>query len=368
MYLLKLVKGEMDRNNEYLSLYNGPRDKAVEILNSLKDPHHILDALECLRDLQRKEEKKEVAEESTDLSMEVLMEKYVDSLHSLRESSITQYRREAEKFIDYLAANSIRVVDIDIDIYSKYISVRSVSKDGKKLALNSKAKIINILRRFLDFLVSRKYININTKEVRSKRIKKPREYVCKSDLEKIIYCIDTRPERFKHENLIYKVMVYLIIDLGARRGEIIKLDWKHIEFDKSLVRLVDTKGGKERKIKIGPNLAKLLKYYQKALGFYKGALVRGVQNKKRITRSALQNIKTKLIKEAGITTPGLCLHSFRHTHITEVHRIAGPIIAKENAGHESVESTDGYVHLSEEDMDKAIIDIPLHLSSSDENN
>ena len=230
----------MDRNNEYLSLYNGPRDKVAEILKSLKNPHHILDALECLRDLQRKEEEKEVAEKITDLSMEVLMGQYVDSLHLLRESSIKQYRDEAEKFNDYLTANSIRIVDIDIDIYNKYISARSVSKDNKKLSLNSKAKIINILRMFLDFLVSRKYVSIDTREIKSKRNKKPREYVCQSDLEKLLRCIDSRPERFKHENLIYKVIVYLLIDTGMRRGELISLNWEHIDFDNSLLRLLQS--------------------------------------------------------------------------------------------------------------------------------
>ncbi len=39
----------MDRNKEDQNLNKDLRDKCVEILQSLEDPHNILDALKCLK-------------------------------------------------------------------------------------------------------------------------------------------------------------------------------------------------------------------------------------------------------------------------------------------------------------------------------
>jgi len=88
----------MDRNNEYLNLFNGSRDKAVEIIMNFKHPQSILDTLECVRDLQRKEEETNEVKKIPHLSKDDLIKQFINSLYSLRESSKKQYEFEACKF------------------------------------------------------------------------------------------------------------------------------------------------------------------------------------------------------------------------------------------------------------------------------
>jgi len=106
--------------------------------------------------------------------------------------------------------------------------------------------------------------------------------------------------------------------------------------------------------------------YQKVLKIYKGAVVRGVQGRKRINRNSLQNIKNILFEEAKIDRPGMCLHSFRHGCGTMVYNNAGPRAAQEKLRHSSIATTETYIHQTDEDIEKSIIDIPLQMPASEE--
>ena len=150
-----------------------------------------------------------------------------------------------------------------------------------------------------------------------------------------------------------------------RKSELINLDWEHIDFTNNIIKLFNTKGGKSYEIKFGNNLKKLLLEYQKVLKVNKDAVVRGVQGSKRINRNSLQNIKNKLFKEAKINRPGMCLHSFRHGCGTMVYNQAGPRATQEKLRHNSIATTETYIHQTDEDIEKSIIDIPLQMSDSE---
>ena len=171
-------------------------------------------------------------------------------------------------------------------------------------------------------------------------------------------------ERFKHENLTYKVIVCLLYCTGIRRSELIKLNCDNINYNQNKIKILDAKGGKNRKIKIGGNLEELLLEYRKALDIYKGALIRGVQGRKRISKNSLQNIVKGLFKKAKIDRPGLTIHSFKHSYITNVSHKVGIKTAQKNVGHSRIDTTENYVHLTDKDMEEAIIDIPLQKPDS----
>ena len=359
------------KEDNYFNLIEDLKCKGIGIFESLRDPHHVIDAIELLRNLQGEEKNKAKVEKIPDLSKDELMDQYMNSLYTLRDSSKAQYRVEAEKFLSYLLKNEIKIPDINIEIINKYISLRSIpdkkKKNAKKISANSQAKIVNILRRFLNFLMDKGFIRIDIKKIKApKRVKSPRGIVTRDDLYKLINCLNKRTEKFRNENLTYKVIVYLLIDTGMRRSELVNLNWENIDFTNNNINLKDTKGGESNEIKFGNNLRELLLTYRKALRISKGAVVRGVQGRKRINKNSLQNIKDKLFKEAKIDRPGLCLHSFRHGCATMVCNAAGIKAAQEKLGHSRIDTTEVYIHPTDEEMNKAIIDIPLQMSSFDE--
>ncbi|GAI86948.1 unnamed protein product, partial [marine sediment metagenome] len=94
-------------------------------------------------------------EKIPDLSKKELIDQYINSLYTLSESTKEQYKVEIDKFLEYLLANEIKIVDVSTEIFNEYMSIRSKPKRKKKKAIklkaNSQKKIVIILRCFLEF-------------------------------------------------------------------------------------------------------------------------------------------------------------------------------------------------------------------------
>lgn len=58
---------------------------------------------------------------------------------------------------------------------------------------------------------------------------------------------------------IIGVLIKLAIETGMRRSEIVKLEWKNINFKKSTALLIDTKNGDNREVALSPRAIQILK-------------------------------------------------------------------------------------------------------------
>ena len=351
----------MQNNNPITAL----KEQGIDSLKKLKNPELILKARQFLKELA-KEDGAPLPGSTPLISNENILDLFFNSLLNFRENTVVQYRKEAKKLIGYLDANNINVSSMRLEHIEAYIILQ---KKIRKISAVSQAKIIYIIRVFLSFLKERGYNDIDPIKLETPRRNRnnvKREIVTEADFIKLMILIDNRPEKFKNENITYKVIICILYCTGIRRSELVGLDWENIYFDQNKIKVLDGKGGKDRLIKISDSLKELLMVYRRELGIYKGPLVRGVQAKRRITKTQLQNIIKGLFKEAKIDRPDLTIHSFRHSYVTNVCRKAGVKIAQESAGHSRIDTTEVYLHTSEEDMDKAVIDIPQQKSSSDE--
>ena len=380
------------------------KEQGIDSLKKLKDPQLILKAQLFLKELAKEDGTKPLKKVPS-LTKEKILTLFVNSLLNFRKSTIIQYKKEIIKLLDYLEANKINIANIKIEHIEGYIALQIKLR---KIKPGSQAKLTYIVRVFLNFLKERGYNDIDPEKLEAPRRNSggaKREYVTEENFIQLMDCLGNRVEKFKNENLTYKVIVCLLYCTGIRRSELIKLKWDNIYFDQNKIKILDGKGGKDRKIKISDDLKELLHRYRKVLGKYKCVIIRGLQGRKKITRTQLQNIIKGLFKEAKISRPGLTIHSFRHSYVTNVCRKAGlnfygltPIgftasgiacplsvgrlhlqayacsisggvkIAQESAGHSRIDVTESYLHTTEEDMDKAIIEIPQQKPSSDENN
>jgi integrase len=83
---------------------------------------------------------------------------------------------------------------------------------------------------------------------------KPRDVILKpSELPKLAKAIR------EHRDEYAGAFVWLALRTGARRGELLKLEWSNVDLKGASVRFVDTKNGTDRTVPLDPAAVKLLK-------------------------------------------------------------------------------------------------------------
>ena len=175
------------------------------------------------------------------------------------------------------------------------------------------------------------------------------------EVEKLLECI-------KNESLKYQAMIYLAIDSGARRGEIVGLTWNDIDFKKQTLNInksvqytkelgIFEKTTKtqtsDRIIYLSNKTIEILKAYQKEQLENKLKLGSKWENSKRIFTTIVggdmhpdtpSQILEKIIKKYNLKR--ISFHGLRHTSISlQISSgIQAQIISK-RAGHSSVSTT-----------------------------
>jgi integrase/recombinase XerC len=136
---------------------------------------------------------------------------------------------------------------------------------------------------------------------------------------------------------------------------IIKLNWGDIDYSECRLKIINSKGGKDRVIYFNGIIRETILDYRKKSNNYEGAVVRGVFGK-RITSTSLHNIISRIFKESGIYRQGLTVHSLRHTYAENL-RVKGTDlkVIQVLLGHESLETTDRYLHISSNDLKNAVL-------------
>ena len=175
------------------------------------------------------------------------------------------------------------------------------------------------------------------------------------EVEKLLECI-------KNECLKYQAMIYLAIDSGARRGEIVGLTWNDVDFKKQTLNInksvqytkelgIFEKTTKtqtsDRIIYLSNKTIEILKAYQKEQLENKLKLGSKWENSKRIFTNIVggdmhpdtpSQILEKIIKKYNLKR--ISFHGLRHTSISlQISSgIQAQIISK-RAGHSSVSTT-----------------------------
>jgi len=353
-----------------INLASGINDKLIKQIREIDDPVVSVRLYKEYEKIKKEESEKnnsalrpviEVLKDSNKL-----VERYSNYLISddKRENTICNYCYEARKFMKFLLKEGINY--IDLDVVHEYLAER---KKKGKLGNNGFRKLVFSLKSFLGYLMKMGLVNFDLKEIQPPRgTTDKQEVVTKIDFEKIVAYLSRSEESFKNGNLMDSVIIYLQMCCGLRRQELINLNWEYVDFYNGIIKIRYSKGGKSREVPFGPELGKLLKKCQKVFGFYKGAVVRGIQSRRRITKTSLQNTVRRILKKSGVYRKGLKNHSFRHAYATKVFRETDILTAQERLGHSRIDTTEKYLHLYEDDMKRGVIDFPLPVKDENHKN
>lgn len=143
-------------------------------------------------------------------------------------------------------------------------------------------------------------------------------------------------------------MMKLVLFTGLRRGELFKLQWKDINYDRGFITIRQPKGGKDQQIPLNPSARNLLQDFPK-IGPYVFTDKDGKQLKQ-ISREA------RRIKEAaGLPEDFRPFHGLRHTYASMLAS-SGQVdmyTLQRLMTHKDPRMTQRYAHLRDETLQKA---------------
>jgi len=145
-------------------------------------------------------------------------------------------------------------------------------------------------------------------------------------------------------------MMKLALFTGMRRGEMFKLQWSNIDFDKGFIELIDPKGGPDQKIPLNDPARKLLKSHPKVK---KSPYVFPGRKGKR--RTDIKKAVNKIRDNAGLPKDFRALHGLRHVYASMLAS-SGQVdmyTLQKLLTHKSPLMTQRYAHLRDETLKRA---------------
>ena len=278
-------------------------------------------------------------------------------LKLLNYAEITAYNdpKYIKLFLEYLQAIQIKTIqeteNRHIKEYYEYLKVRPNKRRPGALSPNSIISNINAIKRFAKYLRETEQINL-TINIKPERVKTEKIILSKPEIQALYKACgnDILGQRDK-------AMLSIYYGCGLRRTEGIQLNTEDIIFNKSIVFVKKGKGNRQRYIPMNRQVKEDLENYINNARIYlikyenETALFLNQRGKRisgngMITRLKRLLIKAELSEEKIISTG---LHTLRHSIATHLLNSG---MTLENVsrflGHQSLESTQIYTHISQQ--------------------
>jgi integrase len=162
-------------------------------------------------------------------------------------------------------------------------------------------------------------------------------------LEKLIEIIE------KNSHMPAAQMMHLVLFTGMRRGELFRLKWEAIDYNRGYIRLDDPKGGKSQSIPLSSQAEKILKSIEKTNSPYVFPGKGGEQ------RTDIKRQVNKVKELAKLPTSFRPLQGLRHVYAA-MKASSGKVdlyTLQKLMTHKSPKMTQRYAHLRDEALKKA---------------
>ena len=148
------------------------------------------------------------------------------------------------------------------------------------------------------------------------------------------------PQWLKH-----RALFALIYSAGLRLGEVCNLRIEDIDSDRMMVRVIKSKGKRDRYVPLGGYMLDGLRKYVKGarpVGYLFNGKVKGTP----LGKSAVQQTFSKAVQKAKIKKD-VSVHSLRHAYATRLLEQGVDIVTiKELLGHANIQTTMMYLHVA----------------------
>lgn len=281
---------------------------------------------------------------------------YLKIERGLSQNTIDNYTYDLERLCQFLDKNNIVVSPIKINEETIQQFIYSVAK---QVNARSQARIISGLKSFFGYLIFEDYRNDNPLEL----IETPRtgrklpDTLTVKEIDNLINAIDlSQPEGERN-----RAMLETLYGCGLRVSELVLLKISDLFFDEGFVKITG-KGNKQRFVPIGKLTQKYIELYcnfnRTKLNIQKGHEDTLFLNRrgKGLTRAMIFTIIKELALKIELNK-AISPHTFRHSFATHLLENGADLRSIQlMLGHESITTTEIYVHLDRKHLSKVIND------------
>jgi integrase/recombinase XerD len=279
---------------------------------------------------------------------------YLKIERGLSDNSIDNYSRDVKKLIDYLEDNKILVSPISI----KSESIQQfIYEAAKSVNARSQSRLISGLRSFFSYMVFEDYRKDNPLElIESPKIgRKLPDTLEEKEIDQLIAAIDlSKPEGERN-----RAILETLYGCGLRVSELTNLKISDLFFDEGFIK-VTGKGDKQRFVPIVNSTKKYINIYRNEIRLhlsiqagYEDTLFLNRRGKQ-LTRAMIFTIIKQLAEKIGLKKR-ISPHTFRHSFATHLLQNNADLRSIQlMLGHESITTTEIYVHLDKSHLTSVI--------------
>ena len=270
--------------------------------------------------------------------------------------TIRSYQNDIEKFFDFLLKEDTNMDDVDVIVIRNFLTEEinaGISKRSCKRRLSS-------LKLFYEFCHKKQYVKDNPFNYISypKTEKRFPKVLYKEQIDEILSENKKRNDFLAiRDQAILEVLYYC----GLRASELVNIELQHVSLRKRFIRVLG-KGNKERMVPFTEECAKTLETY---LNISRGEILSKNKepinylflnsNGEKLTTRGLEYILDK-IEEKNSLFVRLHPHILRHSFATHLLENGADLrVIQELLGHESLNTTQVYTHVSEKAMQETYL-------------
>ncbi len=279
---------------------------------------------------------------------------YLKIEKGLAKNSIDSYARDVKKLISYLEAHEISISPIAISEENIQDFIYAISNT---INARSQARLISGIRNFFDYLIFEDYRTDNPMDlIETPKIgRKLPDTLDETEIDLLIDSIDlSKPQGERN-----RTMLETLYSCGLRVTELISLKISDLFFDEGFIRVIG-KGNKQRFVPINAQAQKYIEFYLHTIRIhipvqknYEDTVFLNRRGKA-LSRVMIFTIIKELAIKVGIKKK-ISPHTFRHSFATHLLKRGADLRAiQQMLGHESITTTEVYMHLDRSFLKKVV--------------
>ena len=279
---------------------------------------------------------------------------YLQIERGLAKNSVESYTRDVYKLVKYLEEHQLKETPTKI---KKETLLKFIYEVAKTVNPRSQARIISGLRSFFDYQIFEDYRETNPLDlIETPKIgRKLPDTLSKEDIDELIAAIDlSHPQGQRN-----KTIIEMLYACGLRVSELINLQISDLFLDEDYIRVLG-KGNKFRLVPIHATTSRLLKIYlnsirNKSIPFKDDEDIIFLNRRgKRLSRQMIFIILKELAIKINLKKK-IGPHTLRHSFATHLLQNGADLrIIQQLLGHESITTTEIYVHLDKSYLQEVV--------------